>query len=161
MARQTTQENSFFVSPLASSGSIRPQGGRRMGLREAKVILTPLIDAFSILVIYLLMSFSTTGEILRVSEETELPSASQVDTLNMNTIIKIEKDQMFVDEEKIQSSRQLLQKLVHIRKKLENKANPAIIIQADRRIQFKGLNNVVLAAGHAGFSELHFAVLSR
>jgi biopolymer transport protein ExbD len=54
--------------------------------------LTSLIDMFSILVIYLLMNFSATGEIFFMNKNLPLPSASRTNPLATGPLISIVDD---------------------------------------------------------------------
>ena len=129
----------------------------------AAVILTSLIDAFSILVIYLLVNFSNSGEILYISKDMELPSATEAKALQRTTLIKIEGNNWFVEDKSVQPN-QLVEALVNIRKELVKSGTgegAALTIQADRRIKYKVLNRVVLAGSHAGFGEIKFAVITK
>ena len=51
--------------------------------------LTPMIDMFVVLVIFLLMTFSTSGEILFIQKDIELPKAEMTDELEQAPVITI------------------------------------------------------------------------
>lgn len=61
--------------------------GRRSSF--ASLQLTPLIDMFIVMVIFLLMSFSATGEITMASKDIMLPFASQVAQLDRVPVIAV------------------------------------------------------------------------
>ncbi len=152
-----------LASPLANASCIRPKSSTKKKKLVAAVILTSLIDAFSILVIYLLVNFSNSGEILYMSKDMELPVAAQTEALVREAVVKFEKGIFYLEDEVIPPGR-LVEFLVNARKKLaENRIDAdgdyAITVQADRRATFKDLNQVVLASSHAGFGEIKFAVL--
>jgi len=149
--------------PLAHASLINPEGNKRKKHLVATVILTSLIDAFSILVIYLLVNFSNSGEILYMSKDMQLPAAAQSEQLHRSTLVKIEKGQLYIEEKPITSG-QLVNQLVAIKKKLvdENSEDKnSLTVQADKRVKYKMLNEIVLAGSHAGFSEIRFAVLAK
>ena len=58
----------------------------------------------------------------------------------------------------------LVSKLVEIRKELASlkvlEEDIALTVQADKKIKYELLNNVIRAGGHAGFSNIQFAVLT-
>ena len=154
------------LSPLDNSLVDRKKANFKRSKKSlaAKLMLTSLIDAFSILVIYLLVNFSTTGEILYLSKGMELPAAAKTDVLKRNTVVKIEKDKIFIEEREIKVS-QLAKILLELRKDKktddedEEGVENSLTIQADRRQEFKLLSPVIAAGGVAGFSDIHFAVM--
>ncbi|MCB0350954.1 MAG: biopolymer transporter ExbD [Bdellovibrionales bacterium] len=147
---------------LSSVSILNPKGHSRKKEVHADLLLTALIDAFSILVIFLLMSFSSTGDILSIGKDTELPKAMLTDMLERNTLVKIEEGQIFVEDQAV-TVNELVEKLVAVRKSLASSvtedAGAALTIQADRRVQYEFLSQIVQAASHAGFGDIHFAVL--
>lgn len=150
-------------SQLASGSILNPKGDVHKRSLAADLLLTALIDAFSILVIFLLMSFSSSGDLLQIGKNTELPKAARTDTLERNPVVKVENGQMFL-EDKAVSNDTLVGALLDLRKQYTethpNEEFPGTVtIQADRRVPYSVLNAIVLAASHAGFSDVHFAVL--
>ena len=131
----------------------------------APLMLTSLVDAFSILVIYLLVNFSTSGEMLFLSKDMELPSAKQGVELERFPVVKIEKGKIYVEEEEI-SPRNLMRRLLSLKRKYksesveEGKKVETLIIQADKDAEYRLLNPIVLAGAQSGFSDVRFAVLS-
>lgn len=149
-------------SPLRAASTLKPEGGGCGKGLIATVMLTSLVDAFSILVIYLLVSSSNSGEMLYISKDMILPDAQQTTILERNTIVKVEDDKYFIEEKEVQR-KALVSALLDIRKSLEksgDKTKESITIQADKRAKYTALNAVILASSHAGFSDIKFAVLS-
>lgn len=130
----------------------------------AVLMLTSLIDAFSILVVYLLMFFSDTGEMVYVSSDIDLPTASVIERLDRYSIIQIKKDGYFIEQRKL-TSESLVPYLVDLKKQLNRSSNQdkgqgdTITIQADKTIKYKQLSPIIQACSHAGFSNIKFAVL--
>ena len=150
-------------SPLVESSVVSPRGGNFKNKLVAAVILTSLVDAFSILVIYLLVNFSNSGEILYISKDMELPSATEVKSLQRTTLVKIEDEKWFIEDKPVHPN-QLVEALVNVRKELARSGveeSAALTVQADRRVRYKVLNQAVLAGSHAGFGEIKFAVRAR
>ncbi len=152
-------------SQLAMQSTLKPKGGLIRRVLAADLLLTALIDAFSILVIFLLMNFSSNGEILFINKGTELPKSSASEFLERNPVVKIEEGKIFL-EEKALTPEGLIQALVDLRKKFSdarpNEEVPSVVtVQADRRLKYEALNQVVLACAHAGYSDIRFAVLMR
>ncbi|MBL7543641.1 MAG: biopolymer transporter ExbD [Bdellovibrionaceae bacterium] len=158
--------NTALSSPIASASFLNPQGKKWRKTLAADLLLTALIDAFSILVIFLLMNFSSNGEILFMSKDMELPKAAQGEILERNPVIKVEEGKIFL-EEKMLTAEGLIAELIEMRKAFKS-THPAgeempatITVQADRRTKYEALNQIVLACAHAGFSDLKFAILMK
>lgn len=130
----------------------------------ADLLLTALIDAFSILVIFLLMNFSSNGEILYINKM-ELPQANQVDVLERYPVVKFENGQIFL-EDKAVTADGLVAGLLEVRKAWQDvhpdQEYPGILtVQADRRSKYSELNGIVIAASQTGFSDIRFAVVAK
>lgn len=164
MIANSIAKSSAFGTMTASS-VLNPKGKRHKKSIFSDLLLTALIDAFSILVIFLLMSFSSNGEILYVSKGMELPTAAKGAHLERTTVIKIEENKIFVEDKEVAQA-DLVAVLMDVRKKFhETRPNdefPAeLTIQADRRAKYQDINNIVLASSNAGFSDIKFAVIMR
>lgn len=165
LANKSVLEATAFQSVLANQSVLRPKTGNWKRILALDLLLTALIDAFSILVIFLLMSFSSSGDLLTLSEDQQLPSAGQADVLERNPVVKIEKDKMYLEDKEVNSST-IVGELLNLRKQF-SETNPGeeypgiVTIQADRRIKYESLNQIVLAAAQAGFSDVRFAVLMK
>ena len=127
-------------------------------------MLTSLIDAFSILVVYLLMFFSSAGEMTYVHSDIDLPKASAVERLDRHAIIAIKKDGYFAEDKKLVPGK-VVSYLVNLKKQLNRSAGTAeeketITIQADKSVPYKNLSPVIQACNQAGFSHINFAVLA-
>lgn len=165
MIKQNVISNTALTSPLASASFLNPQGKRWKKSLAADLLLTALIDAFSILVIFLLMNFSSNGEILFMKKDMELPKAALGDVLDRNPVIKVEDGKIFLEDKTLMADA-LIQELLNLRKSYKD-THPgeempgAITVQADRRTKYESLNQIVLACAHAGFSDLKFAVIMK
>lgn len=152
-------------SQLGAESILKPNESRWKRNLAADLLLTALIDAFSILVIFLLMNFSSTGEILFMSKNMELPKSSQSETLERNTIVKIEDGKLFLEGKEVAQT-DLMAALLGLRKEWadthKDQEFPGIItIQADRRAKYESLNSLVVAMAQSGFSDIRFAVLMK
>ena len=157
--------NSSLRSVIGSQSQLHPDYGLEKKEINADLLLTALIDAFSILVIFLLMSFSSTGELLFMSKDTELPKAARSETLERNPVVKIEGSTVYL-EDKEMGPDELIPALIALRKQFAetrpNEEYPGIItVQADRRLKYEVLNQVVVSASGAGFGDIRFAVLMK
>ncbi len=164
MIANTTAKRSVFSTSCGVS-HLNPKGKKHQKNMYSDLLLTALIDAFSILVIFLLMSFSANGEVIYMNKDMELPKAAQSEKLERTTVVKLESDKIFIEDKEIPKEG-LVAALMDVRKNYKethpNEEFPAVLtIQADRRIQYKDINNIVLATGNAGFSDIKFAVIMR
>src|ERR1044072_9323873 len=112
---QSVLTETALTSVLAGESQIRPQHGRKVRILNADLLLTALIDAFSILVIFLLASFSSTGEILYMGKDMVLPKASKAETLERNPVVRIEKDAMFLEDKPVTNDT-IIESLIALRK---------------------------------------------
>ena len=163
LASVSTLENNTFDSSVENYSTLNPKQGRKRSIPVAGLMLTSLVDAFSILVIYLLVSMSNSGEVLYIDKGTVLPSAVHTHLLERNTVVKVKEDQFYIEEKEI-GSEQLVAKLVELRqewakKNVDPQAEAALTVQADRDTSYDRINRIVAAGNHAGFSEINFAVL--
>jgi biopolymer transport protein ExbD len=163
---QSVLNDTAMHSVLGGEGFLHPQdAGHHRKSIQADLLLTALIDAFSILVIFLLMSFSSTGDILFISKDTELPKAKLVEVLDRNPVVKVEGGAMFVENKEVKPEG-LIAELLELRKQF-NETRPGeeypgiVTVQADRRVKYEVLNQIVMAASAAGFGDIRFAVLAK
>lgn len=148
---------------LGGESFIKPQHGRHKRSVNSDLLLTALIDAFSILVIFLLMSFSGSGEILFQSKDIQMPKAAHTDVLERNPVVKIEDGSIFLEDKEVES-KALIGELIQLRKQFAEtrpgEEYPGILtVQADRRLKYEVLNQIVMAASAAGFGDIRFAVI--
>lgn len=157
----------MIQNPLATVavGCLTPSKRRVKKSIVATVMLTSLVDTFSVLVIYLLVNFSSAGELLYLSKDMELPTAAQTEELHRNVVVKVEKDKLFIEDEEVDPNN-LVKKLIDMKKNwIEyypgTEFTGAMTIQADRRQTYGLLSQVVQAGGHAGYSDINFAVVRK
>ncbi len=157
-------QNQSQASVLGSLSVLNPDSERPSKSIVADLLLTALIDAFSILVIFLLMSFSSTGEILYIGKM-ELPIATQAATLERHPVVKLDNGIIYLEEAEVKIDG-LTAALLELRKKYQEtrpgEEYPGIMtIQADRRVKYDVLSQIVAAASQAGFSDLKFATMMK
>lgn len=158
-------KNTSLHSPLKQSSYLHPEGGFSAEKSvDAPLMLTSLVDAFSILVIYLLMHFSASGEILIMNKNMELPKAFSSAELVRHTIVKFEEGKYYIKDKEVTEDG-LVAGLLKLREdwqkyRPDQEFPDKLIVQADRRTAFKQLNSVVLAGSQTGYSEIKFAVVS-
>src|SRR6266851_4573448 len=69
-------------------------GGKR--LMVADLLITPLVDMFVIIVLFLIANFSATGEVLNISKDIQLPEAVNVEPVEMVPVVLVSNDQVSV-----------------------------------------------------------------
>ena len=149
-------------------------------LKAFKPQLTSLIDVMTILLIYLLKSFSSEGEIVTLSKDLMLPESSAnkkpeltvVLTINNKYILSEKKYLTSVD--KVLSTDDLvipelsnwLQNRRKTTKEIEEHSTDTkftgdITIQADKHIRFRLLKKIMYTCGQQGYNNFSLAVLKR
>lgn len=63
--------------------------------------LTAMVDMFTVLVIFLLQNYNTTGEILYIPKEVVLPSAAAVKELKPAHVVTVSSKEIFLDQNSI------------------------------------------------------------
>ena len=79
------------------------KGGKKH-TKAADILLTPLIDMFVLLVVFLIMNFSATGELVTISKDIKLPKASTTKMLERAPIIQISAKTVAVEGFKVGDS---------------------------------------------------------
>ncbi len=145
-------------SPLLQQKRVHAAGGS--GKRKNLIFslnLTTLIDAFCILVIFLLSNMNGQLQNIQIGKDMVLPMSRQSDLMDQGLVVRLEKDGFTVDEKKISTADLLTKALVDAKATGLNKNS--IIIQADRQSDFSAVSTILRAAGIAGFEKYMFAVL--
>ena len=146
------------------------------GIKGApELLLTPLIDMFVLLVVFLIMNFSATGELVTVSKDISLPSAVTVEEIERAPIIQISANTIAIEGFKVGDADEILKdedlrvpqltdKLQEMRK-IDEMMHPGqafegkIILSCDKDIDFKLVRKVMMASAEAGYANFNYAVL--
>src|SRR5687768_13979705 len=75
----------------------RPRGRGRRNV-VAMLSLTAMVDMFTVLAVFLLQNYNTTGEVIELSDEVTLPKANKVRELKPATVVVISKGKILVDK---------------------------------------------------------------
>lgn len=120
--------------------------------------LTSLIDAFSIIVIYLLVGTQNGGMETEIPSQMSLPTAeSGLMVEEKSSIVRIEKGRYFIDDQQVSAS-SLGAKLYEI-KKASGKEDFPLMVQGDREMDYADLDPLLKAGAEAGIQKLKFAVV--
>src|SRR5579862_3271634 len=85
-----------FGKRLAKS-KIFGEGGHGHKAIYADLLITPLVDTFVIIVLFLIANFSATGEVLNMSKDIQLPEASHVQDVEMVPVVMVSNEQVIID----------------------------------------------------------------
>ena len=163
MLKNSVLKDQMIKCPLSAQGQMRPNNKARKKTLLMTLALTSLVDAFSILVIYLLVHTTASTQTLNVDKQIRLPMASETEALETNvTIVKIVDGKYFLDDKPIRLNQlaNRLSNLESIKTANSSGERPKIIIQADKEVSFASLNPILLASSEVGFVQIKFAVLS-
>src|SRR3990167_10444148 len=63
---------------------------------NADLNVTPLVDMFVILVLFLIANFSATGELLSMSKDIQLPEAAHTEELTLAPVVQVSQQEVIV-----------------------------------------------------------------
>jgi biopolymer transport protein ExbD len=143
---------------------------------SAGLNLVAYIDMMTVMVIFLLMTFQASGEILFISKSIVLPNALNWKELERAPVIGVSADVVTLDGKPVADASELLKadtvdwkitdlhdqlvtfknnfKLIHPNEEFKG----LCIVQADQKIPFKVLKKVMYSAAIAGYMNVNFAV---
>jgi biopolymer transport protein ExbD len=154
---------------------LKSVSNRRSVHRE--LALTSMIDIMSVIVLFLIQSFSATGEVFMVNSQIHIPDAYHARTLNRAPIVTVQPDKVSLEgatvgdnqniKDKIEESDwelpKLSQRLSEYRAFFESvhqgvKFPGDVIIQADKNLDFVYLKRVMYTLAKLGYSNISLAV---
>ncbi|MBD3392163.1 MAG: biopolymer transporter ExbD [Chitinivibrionales bacterium] len=142
--------------------------------------LTSLIDVMTILLIYLLKSFSSEGEIITVSKDLMLPESSAEKRPEQTVVITVNNSYVLAEDRRVANvddvlasdelvipglyewlgnRRAMTQKIEEHSDKVQFKGD--ITIQGDKRIRFRLLKKIMYTCGQQGYNNFSLAVLRK
>lgn len=146
-------------SPIQQAMSLKDSGKKKShaGKMEIALPLTSLIDAFCIIVIYLLIGTQSNGVEAQISKGINLPQAVGGATVDKEiATLRIEKGNYYLDEKQVALS-SLAQKLSELKK--SSKDPIELMVQADTLMEYSDLDPLLKAGSEAGIEKLRFAVI--
>jgi hypothetical protein len=156
---------------------------RRRSSPVPKLMLTSMMDMFTIVLLFLLCSLSSKPEKIRLDKDLDLPHSSAEIGYDQNIKLILTKSQLMIDEEKIADvkdgkisgvdEKDLKASILYKRLKEnfeKNKDKPVekpedkgkeqqIVFVCDKTHEFSVINQVIKTAGLAGYPNFQFAVL--
>jgi biopolymer transport protein ExbD len=142
----------------------------------AGLMLTSMVDMFTLLVIFLLSNFSASGDLLLSAKDIKLPQAKSTTELERAVVVAVSPTTVTVEGEKVGDTAELQRnedpripemtdKLLERKRVVTqlmgaDKFKGQIIIQADGEIDFKLIKKVMYSATEAGYGAFQYAVVS-
>ncbi len=161
--------------------ALRRRRRTRQKFIPPKLMLTSMMDMFTIILIFLLFSFSENPETLKLDKDLDLPRSSAEAGYNKAIKIILSQKELRVDDEVMAEVRNrkivgfssddqdlktsaLYQRLKTSRDEFvpgegEDQKTPHVLFMCDKSYSFKTINQVIKTAGMAGYPNFQFAVL--
>ena len=132
-----------------------------------KLEMTSLVDMMAILVVFLLMSFSADDQMITPAAGLQLPSSNSDSPAGQGLVVEVGFEEVLVDGRNIMPSKALssldsagMDSLTKALKAAVGESiQEKILIQADRRVQYNSLSQVLRACADAGLSNVSLVVL--
>jgi len=149
--------------------SILPRrlSGPAAGGQPAQLQLTSLVDMMVILVVFLLKSFSVEGELVAPAAGMELPASSSRTPVPVGLVVEVGPKRVRVAGRDVLPTAALagadttnledLTAVLTIAATTDDRTQ--ILVQADRRIDYRNLSQVLRACARAGWSDVSLIVL--
>jgi biopolymer transport protein ExbD len=154
-------ERSYLKSQMRNTGlknqsTLKPKGGGIKRSLMFSLTLTSLIDAFTIMVIYLLVNFGDPSQNIKLAGNIDLPQAVQNDQIGEGTVVSIKDGRYFFENKEVSLS-DVTRQLVQVIQTKTGDQN--LVIEADKTTDYQALSPIILAGSQAGFHQFKFAVL--
>lgn len=151
------QQTSFLnKSKPVGAEAIRPQ-------------LTSLIDVMTILLVFLIQSFSAEGSLVSASPAVELPLSSSATTPQPHPTVTMTRDALLLDGKKLVALQEVhqsealsidaLAQALGVRAQRDSSAVRSVVVEADRRTSFADVKKVLFTCSQSGFSDFSVLVL--
>ena len=145
---------------------------------DHQIPLIPFIDFLIVLVIFLLMSFSASGELVAQQPTITMPDAKNTEQIVISPIVAVDERVITLDGTRVADTQTqgqsaqvdriepLISGLEAEKRKWET-IHPSepfagqVIVQADRNIDFRVVKKVMFSAAAAGYGNVSFAVNQR
>jgi len=155
------------------------QKRHRLGLSEVKIQLTSMMDMFTILLVFLLRSYSVQGQLVAPSQDLTLPSSKSQNPPEAGLEVIISKDWILVNQKPVESMKNVakmegylipklyeeLSRYAKEAKKVEERYgipfSGKITIQGDKAIPYKYLIKVLATCGQSDFPNMRLLVYQK
>jgi len=150
-------------------------GGHGRLQSNTEIPLIPFIDFLIVLVVFLLISFSASGELLAQKPNLTMPKAANVVNLEVSPVVAIDSTVVTLDgrrmadtqtlqaDPKIERIEPLIQDLETLKRNwsILHPQEPfpgQVIVQADVAIDYRVIKKIMFSAVQAGYANVSFAV---
>jgi biopolymer transport protein ExbD len=154
--------------------------GKKSGY--ADLLITPLVDMFVIIVLFLIANFSATGEVLMMTKDIQLPEAVNVKEVEMHPVVMVSDTQVSISgtvvgqtadlvkeeylnipalEEKLRDMKKQLEDLHAMADGSTNAFKGDVNIQANKDVEFAIIKRVMFSCASAGYNNINFATLQK
>ena len=148
--------------------------GKKSGMADLN--LTPMVDMFIMLVLFLIQNFAATGEILYMQKDIKLPTAAHSQQIEPVPVVQVSSSLIALQGERIADTDDLardeylnipvLEEKLRDQKKRYDLLHQGdgegfkgdVNIQADRMVPFKTIKRVMYSCAAAGYGNINFAV---
>ena len=158
-----------------ATGSMRSKRG------AFELRLTSMIDMFTILLVFLLKSYSADGQIMTVAQDLRLPESTSEKKPQVMSVVAITQEWILVDGRPIEridnilsNNRMLIHPLMNELQRLRSISQGIgelssrmqgfrgnIAIQGDKEITFDLLKRIMLTCGQVGYNNMNLAVVEK
>lgn len=154
------------------SKKVTGHGGKSL---NQEIPLVPFIDFLIVLVVFLLISFSASGELLAQKPNLKMPDATNTATLEIAPVISVDATVVTLDgrrmadtqtlgaDAKVERIEPLIQDLETLKRNwsILHPQEPfpgQVVMQADVAIDFRVIKKLMFSAAQAGYGNVSFAV---
>ena len=150
-------------------------GGHGAKAVDSSIPLVPFIDFLVVLVVFLLISFSASGELLAQKANLKMPKAANVVDIDISPVIAVDPVVITLDgrrmadtatlaaDPKVERIEQLIQDLETLKRNwsILHPQEPfpgQVILQADVSIDYRVIKKLMFSTAQAGYANVSFAV---
>lgn len=169
---------------MARTRSIKNRRGKK-GAGVFDIDITSLLDILTILLVFLLQSYNSSGVVINVPKDIELPKSNSETLNNFGINVQVSKSQIWVDDQEVVNTETsdhgqlfdegnrrivpLYNELVKIKEKIKQseklspdakKFSGIANLVVDKSLKYSYLKKVMYTCAAAGFKEFKFVVLT-
>jgi biopolymer transport protein ExbD len=157
-------------------------GVHHRGGGNADILITPLVDMFVIIVLFLIANFSATGEVLMMTKDIQLPEAVNVKEIEMHPVVMVSGEEITISgtvvgrvqdlvkeeyfnipalEEKLRDMKKQFEDLHTMAEGNNNAFKGDVNIQAHKDVEFAIIKRVMFSCASAGYNNINFASIQK
>jgi len=149
---------------------------RRKRKKDEKLNITSMMDMFTIILVFLLKSYSSEGQLITPAQGLEIPNSKTELTTKPSLEIKVSENEIAVGEVVVAQVKDVIDEksmiIQGLADKLKSEKESAVlvaesqgreftgelVIQGDKKMPYKLLTKVMYTCGQAGYSKQNFVV---